>query len=39
MTAMIVALVWLGLHPQPVLDLAQPVLDSLHVGALMSRAP
>ncbi len=39
MTAMIVALVWLGLHPQPVLDLAQPVLDSLHVGALMSKAP
>ena len=30
MGAMMVALVWLGLYPQPVLDLAQPVLDSLH---------
>jgi NADH-quinone oxidoreductase subunit M len=29
MTAMIVALLWLGLYPQPVLDLAQPVLDGL----------
>ena len=29
MVAMVVALVWLGLYPQPVLDLAQPVLDSL----------
>jgi NADH-quinone oxidoreductase subunit M len=29
MAAMMVALVWLGLYPQPVLDLAQPVLDSL----------
>jgi len=29
MAAMIVALIWLGLYPQPVLDLAQPVLDSL----------
>ena len=30
MGAMIVALLWLGLYPQPILDLAQPVLDSLH---------
>jgi len=30
MAAMMVALMWLGLYPQPVLDLAQPVLDSLH---------
>ena len=29
MGATMVALVWLGLYPQPVLDLAQPVLDSL----------
>jgi NADH-quinone oxidoreductase subunit M len=29
MAAMMVALLWLGLHPQPVLDLAQPVIDSL----------
>jgi len=29
MAAMMIALVWLGLYPQPVLDLAQPVLDSL----------
>jgi NADH-quinone oxidoreductase subunit M len=29
MAAMMIILVWLGLYPQPVLDLAQPVLDSL----------
>lgn len=29
MAAMMVALLWLGLYPQPVLDLAQPVLDGL----------
>jgi len=29
MAAMMIALVWLGIYPQPVLDLAQPVLDSL----------
>ncbi|MEJ2530837.1 MAG: NADH-quinone oxidoreductase subunit M [Halioglobus sp.] len=29
MAAMMLALLWLGLYPQPVLDLAQPVLDSL----------
>jgi NADH-quinone oxidoreductase subunit M len=29
MGIMIVALIWLGLYPQPVLDLVQPVLDSL----------
>jgi len=31
MSGMIIALVWLGLYPQPVLDLAQPVLDSLQL--------
>jgi len=30
MGVMMVALLWLGLYPQPVLDLAQPVLDGLH---------
>lgn len=29
MAAMMIALIWLGLYPQPVLDLAQPVLDGL----------
>jgi NADH-quinone oxidoreductase subunit M len=29
MAAMMVALIWLGLYPQPVLDLTQPVIDSL----------
>ncbi|MFT4519389.1 MAG: NADH-quinone oxidoreductase subunit M [Halioglobus sp.] len=29
MAAMIIALIWLGLYPQPVLDLTQPVLDGL----------
>jgi len=29
MLAMMVALIWLGIYPQPVLDLAQPVLDGL----------
>jgi NADH-quinone oxidoreductase subunit M len=29
MAAMMLALLWLGLYPQPVLDLARPVLDSL----------
>ena len=33
MAAMMFALLWLGLHPQPVLDLAQPVLDSLRAAA------
>ena len=28
--ASLIALLWLGLYPQPVLDLAQPVLDGLH---------
>ncbi len=32
MGAMIIGLLWLGLYPQPVLDLAQPVLDSLLAG-------
>jgi NADH-quinone oxidoreductase subunit M len=30
MTALMIALVALGVYPQPVLDLAQPVLDGLH---------
>jgi NADH-quinone oxidoreductase subunit M len=29
MFAMMVALLWLGVYPQPVLDLVQPVLDGL----------
>lgn len=29
MGAMMIGLIWLGLYPQPVLDLAQPVIDSL----------
>ena len=29
MAVMVIALVWLGVYPQPVLDLVQPVLDSL----------
>ena len=29
MAAMMIILVWLGMYPQPVFDLAQPVLDSL----------
>ena len=29
MLAMMAALIWLGLYPQPVLNLAQPVIDSL----------
>ena len=33
MAAMMIALLWLGLYPQPVLDLAQPVLDSLQALA------
>ena len=32
MAAMMIALLWLGLYPQPVLDLAQPVLDQLQAG-------
>ena len=28
-----IALLWLGLYPQPVLDLAQPVLDQLQAMA------
>ncbi len=31
MAAMMVALIWLGLYPQPVLDLVQPVLDGLYL--------
>ncbi len=30
MAAMVLGLLWLGLYPQPVLDLAQPVLDGLY---------
>jgi NADH-quinone oxidoreductase subunit M len=32
MATLIVALVLLGIYPQPILDLAQPVLNSLQVG-------
>lgn len=40
MAVMIVALIFLGLFPQPVLDLVQPVLDSLDfvVGEIISSA-
>ena len=31
MAAMMVALIWLGIYPQPVLDLTQPVVDSLQI--------
>jgi len=31
MAVMIVGLIWLGLYPQPVFDLVQPVLDSLYL--------
>lgn len=31
MAVMIVALVWLGLYPQPVFDMVQPVLDGLAI--------
>ena len=35
MAVMIIGLIWLGLYPQPVLDMVQPVLDSVaaQVGA------
>jgi NADH-quinone oxidoreductase subunit M len=36
MGAMMIALLWLGLYPQPVLDLARPVLDSLQALAPVS---
>jgi NADH-quinone oxidoreductase subunit M len=44
MAAMMIALLWLGLYPQPVLDLAQPVLEHLQRlapsgGQLASLAP
>jgi len=32
MAVMIVALIWLGIYPQPVLDMAQPVIESLLPG-------
>ncbi|MEM1189312.1 MAG: NADH-quinone oxidoreductase subunit M [Pseudomonadota bacterium] len=32
MGAMMLALLWLGLYPQPVLDLVRPVLEGLHAG-------
>jgi NADH-quinone oxidoreductase subunit M len=34
MFAMVAALVWLGVYPQPVLDLVQPVLDGLQAALL-----
>ena len=39
MGVMIVALLWLGLYPQPVLDLAQPVLDGLANSTNLALAP
>lgn len=33
MAVMIIALIWLGLYPQPVFDIVQPVLDSLAMVA------
>jgi NADH-quinone oxidoreductase subunit M len=47
MAAMMVALLWLGLYPQPVLDLTDPVLEGLqslvppegHLAALDSAPP
>ena len=33
MAVMVIALVWLGVYPQPVLDLTQPVIDSLFILA------
>ena len=36
MAAMIIALLWLGLYPQPVLDLTLPVIDSLQAVAPFS---
>ena len=38
MGLMMIALLWLGLYPQPALDLAQPVLDGLHDSALQPPA-
>jgi NADH-quinone oxidoreductase subunit M len=32
MAVMILVLVWLGVYPQPVLEMAQPVVDSLLAG-------
>jgi len=32
MAAMMLGLIWLGIYPQPVLDLAQPVVDGLIGG-------
>ncbi len=31
MAVMIIGLIWLGLYPQPVLDMVQPVLNSLYI--------
>lgn len=38
MAVMVVGLIWLGLYPQPVFDMVQPVLDSLyqHTGIVDS---
>jgi NADH-quinone oxidoreductase subunit M len=38
MAAMIVLLVWLGLYPQPVFNLAQPALEGLQQLALVPPA-
>lgn len=39
MAAMVVVIVWLGLYPQPVLNIARPVLDTLAAGQSASAAP
>jgi len=41
MGVMILALIWLGLYPQPLLDLVQPIIDSLaiEVGSVSQAAP
>ena len=39
MGIMIIALIWLGLYPQPVLDMVQPVIDSLSNLVPLNEAP
>ena len=36
MAVMIIALVWLGLYPQPMLDVVQPVVDSLLANQIVT---
>ncbi|MDZ7783045.1 MAG: hypothetical protein U5K56_09000 [Halioglobus sp.] len=37
MVALVLALLWLGLNPQPVLDITAPVLDGFHEMAASAR--